>query len=92
MAQAPYAAPETATEKLIASYWEELLDLETVSRHDEFVECGGNSLIATMLAHRLQKALSYRPTLTEIFRSTVESLARRCDEAVRAVPKAAEGA
>jgi len=92
MAQAPYAAPETPTEKLIASYWEELLDLETVSRHDEFVECGGNSLIATMLAHRLQKSLSYRPTLTEIFRSTVESLARRCDEAVRAAPKAAEGA
>ena len=78
----PYRPPQTSTEQLLAGFWEELLDVESVGLDDEFVELDGNSLIATMLRHRVERALSYRPTVTEIFSNTLGELAQRCDEAI----------
>lgn len=79
-----YRPPETSTEQLIAGFWEELLDVEKVGLEDEFVDLGGNSLIATMLRHRVERSLGYRPTITEIFSSSLAELARCCDEGVAA--------
>ncbi len=80
---APGAPPETATERLIAGFWQELLEIEAVGREQSFAALGGNSLLATMLANRLEAALGYRPTLGEMFSLDLGGLARRCDDAVR---------
>ncbi|MGE7389134.1 non-ribosomal peptide synthetase [Streptomyces sp. NPDC004126] len=42
--RAPYAAPATATERLLARAWERVLGLDRVGVHDRFRDLGGDSL------------------------------------------------
>ncbi|RST05416.1 amino acid adenylation domain-containing protein [Streptomyces sp. WAC07149] len=42
--RAPYAAPGTATERLLAGAWERVLGLDRVGVHDRFRDLGGDSL------------------------------------------------
>ena len=50
----PYSAPTNPLEQNIAEMWQEVLGIQTVGVHDHFFELGGDSLIATQLASRLQ--------------------------------------
>jgi amino acid adenylation domain-containing protein len=50
-----YQAPEGEVEKIMADIWRDLLDLESVGRHDHFFELGGHSLMALSLAERLRQ-------------------------------------
>lgn len=45
-----FEPPSTALEKALAEYWRELLNVQRVSRHDNFFDLGGNSLLAMHLA------------------------------------------
>jgi len=71
--------PATPAERRLAGFWEELLEVENVGRADSFVALGGNSLLASMVANRVEKALGYRPTVAEIFSLPLAELARRCE-------------
>ncbi len=51
------AGPETATERLLAGFWEEAFDLEGIGRDDDFFDLGGDSLIAAMVTTRIDAAL-----------------------------------
>ncbi|WP_315828556.1 MULTISPECIES: non-ribosomal peptide synthetase [unclassified Bradyrhizobium] len=59
-ASAQYVAPQTQTEKMVASIWAEVLRLEQVGMNDNFFELGGHSLLATALVAKVSKA-SGRP-------------------------------
>ncbi|RMR60974.1 non-ribosomal peptide synthetase [Pseudomonas cichorii] len=48
-------APQSETEILLATLWQELLGLEKVGRHDRFFELGGHSLMAVTLIDRLRQ-------------------------------------
>jgi amino acid adenylation domain-containing protein len=70
-----HAAPRTATERLVASLWSELLGVSAVDVQDDFFALGGQSLLAARLAHRLGEELDAHvplrlifdhPTLTEL--------------------------
>lgn len=75
-----FRPPETPTEQLLAGFWKEILEVDEVGLGDGLVALGGNSLVATMIANRMEEALDYRPTLTELFSCTVGELAQRCDQ------------
>ena len=49
----PFAAPQTPLEQDLARLWSEVLGLEQVGVHDNFLELGGNSLLATRLISRV---------------------------------------
>ncbi|WP_348557268.1 non-ribosomal peptide synthetase [Agrobacterium deltaense] len=66
--RADYEKSESEKESLLAGLWEELLDVERVSRHDNFFQLGGHSLIAMRLVGRLQQ-LNYSAKVQELFRS-----------------------
>ncbi|MBD2813407.1 amino acid adenylation domain-containing protein, partial [Xenorhabdus sp. Flor] len=67
-----YAAPQGATEMVLAAIWRELLGMEQVSRHDSFFALGGHSLLAVRMIERLrQQGLAL--TARELFRSPVLS-------------------
>ena len=72
----------TPTQQLIAQVWRELLEVDAVKADDVFLELGGNSLTAGMVANQLQEAVGYRPTMAEIFRGTLADLAARVDAAL----------
>ncbi|SRR6266498_98123 len=50
-----YVASRNDLERTVAQIWRSLLGIERVGIHDDFLELGGNSLLATQLFSRLRK-------------------------------------
>ncbi|NOK23394.1 non-ribosomal peptide synthetase, partial [Corallococcus carmarthensis] len=84
-----YEAPRTTTEVRLAAIWAELLRISQVGRQDDFFSLGGHSLLATQVASRLRSELGVELPLSALFAaSTLESFARRVEEATRSDAKA----
>ena len=61
-----YTAPTNELEEKIAKIWQEVLGIEQVGIYDNFYEMGGDSLIATQLASRLQARFPVELTLHDL--------------------------
>ena len=86
-ARAGAVAPRTATEAMVASVWEAVLGLPSVSSDDDFFTVGGHSLAAAQIAARLADAFGVDLGATAVFeRPTVAELARAVDDAAAARP------
>jgi amino acid adenylation domain-containing protein len=57
MEEVPHVDPETPLERYLVDLWREVLRLDKLSLHDNFLEIGGNSINGAMLAYRLQEVL-----------------------------------
>ncbi len=69
-------APDTATEKLIAQMWGEMLGHAHVSAVDNFFDLGGHSLLAVQVINKLKKRTGKALALTALLEApTVEELA-----------------
>jgi amino acid adenylation domain-containing protein/non-ribosomal peptide synthase protein (TIGR01720 family) len=70
-----YAAPRTATERVLAEIWAKALRLDRVGIHDNFFELGGDSIITLQIAARASQAgLALTPM--QLFQSqTIAALA-----------------
>jgi len=72
--------PRTATERLLAKIWSELLATEDIGFNDDFFELGGHSLLVMRLRAHIASKLSIEPTVATFFeRSTLAGLADVCD-------------
>ncbi|MBF4998024.1 amino acid adenylation domain-containing protein, partial [Nocardia sp. BSTN01] len=75
-AAAPFRAPQTRAEKIIAEAFAEVLGRDRAGLDDDFFALGGNSLTATRVSARLQLALGREVPVRYLFdASTVEGLA-----------------
>ena len=63
---------------VITEHCRDLLDVDEVAPEALFLELGGNSLLATMLANRLEEDLGIRPCIDEVLVSTIGELAELC--------------
>lgn len=76
MVEREYVAPRSATEKVIAAIWEEVLGVDQVGVQDDFFALGGHSLLSTRVLVRVRTAFGVNVPLQRIFRDpTVEGLA-----------------
>jgi acyl transferase domain-containing protein/acyl carrier protein len=76
-----YAAPRGELETFIGRIWEELLGVAKVGIHDNFLDLGGDSLLATRLVARMRDALQLELPVRLFFeRSTVSELAAAVEE------------
>ncbi|MDM8550514.1 amino acid adenylation domain-containing protein, partial [Desulfobacterales bacterium HSG2] len=74
--QKEYVGPRDETEQTVAELWKKLLGIGQVGIHDNFFEMGGDSLTAVRMINQIQKELSAKVDLTDIYESpTVEELA-----------------
>ncbi len=73
--------PRTPMEERISGYWRELLGVQVVKPSDHFFELGGNSMMATILANRIEDELGIRPSMEALF-NTLEQVAIACEEMV----------
>jgi amino acid adenylation domain-containing protein len=77
--------PRTAVEEVIAILWAEVLGVERVGVHDDFLELGGHSLLFTRLASRLQEAFRIEIPIRTLFESpTVAEQSERLEDLGRA--------
>ncbi|MBW4553599.1 MAG: amino acid adenylation domain-containing protein [Aphanocapsa sp. GSE-SYN-MK-11-07L] len=69
--------PQTESEQIIASVWQEILQLEKVGVHDNFFELGGNSLLMVRVQVKLQEILDQELPIVELFKfPTIHSFAQ----------------
>ncbi|MBN1204912.1 MAG: hypothetical protein JXB05_08305 [Myxococcaceae bacterium] len=73
--------PSTPMQQRLSRHWRELLGIEVIKQGDHFLELGGNSMLATLLANRLEDELGIHPTIADVF-NTLEQLAVLCEEMV----------
>ena len=64
-----YAPPRTETERLLATIWAGVLEVDAVGIHDEFVDLGGNSIQAARIITRVTQALGVTLPLQSLFES-----------------------
>ncbi|RFZ90712.1 amino acid adenylation domain-containing protein [Mucilaginibacter conchicola] len=75
-----YKAPSNQTEKRVADYWTELLQLDKVGVYDNFFELGGNSILALKTVAALKKQFNYSLPITKLYQyPTVNGIASFID-------------
>ena len=74
--ESPFVAPRTPLEETLASIWAETLDLDDVGVHDDFLELGGNSLLAGLVISRVISTFRVELQLRTLFEAaTVADMA-----------------
>ncbi|MBC1194194.1 amino acid adenylation domain-containing protein [Microcystis aeruginosa BLCCF158] len=63
--------PVTPTEELLASLWQDLLQIKSVGRRDNFFELGGHSLLATQLVTRIRNIFGVELAVRKIFEQSI---------------------
>jgi amino acid adenylation domain-containing protein len=72
----PFVMPRTPTEDRLAQIWTEVLSLEQVGIHDNFLELGGHSLLAMQVASRVHDTFHVEVPLKSLFEAaTVADMA-----------------
>ena len=75
-----YAAPQTATQEVLAKIWIEVLGIKRAGIRDNFFELGGHSLLATQLVSRVRDACGVELPLRSIFEApTIAELSEIVD-------------
>ncbi|WP_187434276.1 non-ribosomal peptide synthetase [Paenibacillus methanolicus] len=69
LAAADYAEPRTDAERALADIWAELLGIERIGIHDDFMALGGDSMKAIQAAAKLEER-GYRIDIEHLFRYT----------------------
>ncbi len=72
-----FVAPCTAIEKAVAAIWSQVLGIEQIGIHDDFIALGGDSLMAMQVISRLRKVLQIQLPLARFYEArTVAELAK----------------
>ncbi|HEY7419980.1 MAG TPA: phosphopantetheine-binding protein, partial [Ktedonobacteraceae bacterium] len=72
-----YVPPQTHLERIIAECWQEALQMDRISLHDNFFDLGGHSLLTIRIQQRLQETLGLKIDLIDLFTyTTISTLAQ----------------
>jgi NAD(P)-dependent dehydrogenase (short-subunit alcohol dehydrogenase family)/acyl carrier protein len=78
----PYVAPRNEIEQTIADIWQELLGIDRVGIHDNFLDLGGHSLMALQVTSRLRRVFQAELSVRVFFEvPTVVGLAEAIEKA-----------
>ncbi len=80
--------PSTTIESQLLAIWQQLLGIQDIGVRDAFFDVGGDSLLATMMAGRINKEFQINLPIRIIFEEeTIERIAVRIDEITRRPPQ-----
>jgi acyl carrier protein len=64
--------------RTLTDFWKEFLELDQIPANAYFIELGGNSLLGTVLASRIEEDFGLRLGLEDIFANSLEELVELC--------------
>ena len=80
----PKVAPTSETEKQLVTIWQNLLDVDDISIHDNFFQLGGHSLLAIRLFAQINRQFDVKLPVSRLLDSpTVEQLAQLIDNGAK---------
>jgi hypothetical protein len=82
-----YIAPRTASEKLLARLFVEVLDVPRVGVHDNFFDLGGQSLLCLRVVDKIEKETHRRISPRILLLNTLEQAAAALDELNERAPE-----
>ena len=72
-----YVMPQTEAERMIASIWQEMLQIEKVGINDNFFSVGGHSLLVVKVQAKLNEVFNEELLVSELFKyPTIRELAQ----------------
>jgi acyl transferase domain-containing protein len=75
--RARWVAPRNRIESTVAAIWSEVLGASDIGMEDDFLELGGDSLLATLILSKIRRAFDTDVSMeTMLSSATVESVAR----------------
>ncbi|MEM7103980.1 MAG: amino acid adenylation domain-containing protein [Bacteroidota bacterium] len=78
-----YVAPENEIEEMLEGIWSEVLQLQKIGIHDNFLDLGGHSLAAIRLIARINEAFELELQLNKVFEfPTIRQLAAHIEETI----------
>ncbi len=78
-----YVPPETEFEEVLAEIWSEVLNIDRVGVHEDFLEIGGNSLSAIRIMTRANESFQLDLPLNRIFEMpTIKSLSKSVEKTI----------
>lgn len=84
----PWAAPRNRTEERVLEIWSEALEIEGLGVHDQFLDVGGDSLLAGRVVARVAESFELDLPVRTLFEApSVADMARILDEARTGVPR-----
>jgi len=66
------------TSRTLREFWTEVLDLDSVKPTDRVLDLGGDSLVATMIANRIELTWRFRPSMEELLTLSFDELSTIC--------------
>jgi acyl carrier protein len=66
------------TLRILREFWTEVLDLDSVRPADRVLDLGGDSLVATMIANRIELTWGFRPSMEEMLSLSLDELSALC--------------
>ena len=75
-----HVEPETETEKVLASIWQEILGIKKVGLSDNFFDIGGHSLLAIRVVIRVDKHFGIKLDQSVMIMNTLEKIAMDIDK------------
>jgi amino acid adenylation domain-containing protein/thioester reductase-like protein len=82
-----YEAPRTTTEQLVATIWQDLLNVSNIGIHDNFFELGGHSLLITNLLYQVVRVFKVDLPVNSLFNfPTLEAFAKNIDSMMQGLP------
>jgi acyl carrier protein len=70
----------TETAENLREFWLDVLELDSLEPTDTVLDLGGDSLIATMIANRIELSWGFRPTMEEMLTLTFLELSALCTQ------------
>ncbi|WP_035830123.1 condensation domain-containing protein, partial [Crocosphaera watsonii] len=75
-----FVLPNTPSQEIMVSIWQEVLKIDQISIKDNFFERGGHSLLATQVISRVREAFNIEIPIKTLFEfPTVEELSQKID-------------
>ncbi|MFL5663118.1 MAG: non-ribosomal peptide synthetase, partial [Ktedonobacteraceae bacterium] len=82
--QKAFVAPRTSIEEVLAGIWSQILRIEQIGVHDDFIALGGDSLMAMQVISRLRRTLQIELTLARFFEARTLAELSKIIEQVKA--------